>query len=274
MKEFVSIFCILFSLNSHGQFNYSLSVENKAGIRLPYSSIYWGKNNGVSSNEYGIVNISLPKQVDTFFVTNVGYKTAFIITSTLQKNTDTFRVVLDEQESTLPALTIFSNEKTIDVGVSETATSFVSNRFRNVLAAVEVEQPSTLCKINSISVFIYKKSQLKVPFRVRVFTKNGVGFPDIDLLRENVICTDYKPNQWNVINLIDYNVIVDSKAFFIAVEWLNLPDINENNDLQIGLSNKDSRKITIFKLGNKPWKKLEFPGYKFDNIMIKATLIK
>lgn len=178
-----------------------------------------------------------------------------------------------EQTATLPPITVFAKEKISEVGIKETETSFISNRYRNVIAALEVRQPGEFCKIKSVSVFIHKKSQLNVPFRIRIFSKNSSGLPESDLLMSNVICETYKPNEWNEISIEKNNVFIDNKEFFIAIEWLNIDELKDKNDLQIGLTNKEASFGTMFKLANKPWRKLGISGIKLDNIMLKASLI-
>lgn len=272
-KIYLFFYLFLVSYSSISQYNYLFVIENKNGDRLPYASISWGRSNGVSANEHGIVKFSSSNLIDTIYASNIGYSVSTTTIENLEKVNDTLRILLEFDQPFLPPITLFSKEKNVVVGITDPETSFISNRYRNVLAAVEIQQPGETCKIKSISVFIHKKSQQQVPFRIRVFDKNQQGFPDKDLLRENVICTKYQLNQWNEINLSDNNILTSDKHFFIAIEWLNIPELNDNNDLQIGLTNKESRQITLFKLSNKPWKKFGLGDGKFDNIMLKAILI-
>ncbi len=267
------LFIFLLSISSFAQNEYLISVKNKLGERLSFASISWGKSTGVSTNETGIVRISTTAPIDTIYASSVGYPIQPSKLVELPRKGDTLLVILAEQTASLPPITVFANEKISEVGITETETSFISNRYRNVIAALEVRQLGELCKIKSVSVFIHKKSQLNVPFRVRIFSKNGSGLPENDLLTSNVICKIYKLNEWNEISLVDYNVFIDSKEFFLAIEWLNIAELNDNNDLQIGLTNKHVQVGTLFKLANKPWRKLGIAGSKFDNIMLKANLI-
>lgn len=274
MKNFVSFlifFFVIVSVNAQSQ--YLISVRNKLGYGIPYASISWGKITGISANSIGFAKISNSSVIDTIYVSSVGYPIQTLRIKDLPITADTILVILSEQTVSLPPLTVFAKEKISEVGITETETSFISNRYRNVIAALEVRQPSELCKIKSVSVFIHKKSQLNVPFRIRIFNKNGLGLPENDLLTTNVICETYKKNEWNEIVLENYNVFIDKKEFFLAIEWLNISDLQDNNDLQVGLTNKDNQVRTLFKLANKPWKKLGISGSKFDNIMLKANLI-
>ncbi len=273
MKPF-SLFLIIFfvSISLYAQNEYLISVNNKLGNRIPYASISWGKTNGVSANEKGVAKISNTAQIDTIYASSVGYPIQTLRLNDLPRNGDTILVILSEQTSTLPPITVFAKENISEVGIKETETSFISNRYRNVIAALEVRQPGELCKIKSVSVFIHKKSQLNVPFRIRVFSKNSAGLPENDLLTSNVICETYKPNEWNEISIEEHNVFIDTKEFFLAIEWLNIDELKDNNDLQVGLTNKDASVGTLFKLANKPWRKLGISGSKLDNIMLKANL--
>jgi len=257
---------------SYGQYEYLLSVKDKKGVQLPYASVSWGGAAGISANESGFVKISSIKPIDTFFISNIGHIPLTVATSDVSRVRDTLLFLLAQEQALLPPVIVISHQRTTEVGITAPQTSFVSNRYRNVLAAVLVHQPGQVCKIKSVSVFIHKKSQKSIPFRIRIFDKSENRVPGTDLLRNSVAVSTYQVNEWNEINLEENNVITESKDFFIAIEWLNIPDLKENNDLQIGLSNKDSRVITYYKIDNKAWKQYTIPGSKFDNIMIKATL--
>ncbi len=270
-----TLFLIIFFLwlPSFAQNEYLISVKNKLGDRISYASISWGKSTGVSANEAGVVRISNTTPIDTIYASSVGYPIQTARLAQLPRKGDTLLVILSEQTAFLPRITVFAKQKVSDVGITETETSFISNRYRNVIAALEVQQPGELCKIKSVSVFIHKKSQMNVPFRIRIFSKNESGLPESDLLLSNVVCKTYKLNEWNEVSLEDYNVFTGAKEFFLAIEWLNIAELKDNNDLQIGLTNRDARAGTLFKLANKPWRKLGVAGSKFDNIMLKASLI-
>jgi hypothetical protein len=276
MKSYYILFFILCnSFFALGQNEYLFSVKNEKGEKLPYASISWGKGSkGISANENGFAKIVSVNLIDTIHASSVGYPIKHLIISELQKIGDTLNITLIQQKNILPPITVFSNEKITEVGIVETETSFISNKYRNVIAAVEVQQPGSLCKIKTVSVFISRKSDKNVPFRIRVFGKNSLGQPEHDFLTSNVVCNSYKINDWNNVSLEDNNVFMDLKEFFIAIEWLNITDNNiKNNDLQIGLTNKNSKAITQFKFPNQPWKILGHPDLKFDNIMLKTTLI-
>jgi hypothetical protein len=274
MKYFSSfLFFFFLSVSLFAQYEYLVSVHNKLGNKIQYASISWGKTTGISANESGIAKISSTSPIDTIYASSVGYPIQSFLIKDLPRSGDTIRIVLFEQNDFLPPITIFSKEKIAEVGITEKETSFISNRYRNVIAALEVRQPSELCKIKSVSVFIHKNSQLNVPFRIRIFSKNSSGLPDNDLLTSNVICKSYQNNQWNEISLENDNVFINAKVFFIAIEWLNITELKDNNDLQVGLTNKSLQIGTFFKLANKPWRKSVTTGSKFDNIMLKANLV-
>jgi hypothetical protein len=274
MKYFSSfLFFFFISISLLAQYEYLISVHNKLGNKIQYASISWGKTTGVSANESGIAKISSTSPIDTIYASCVGYPIQSFLLNNLPRSGDTIRIVLFEQSAVLPPITIFSKEKISEVGITENETSFISNRYRNVIAALEVRQPSEICKIKSISVFIHKKSQLNVPFRIRIFSKNSSGLPDNDLLISSIICKSYQLNKWNEISLENDNVFVSVKEFFIAIEWLSIAELKDNNDLQVGLTNKNVQIRTFFKLANKPWRKSGTIGSKVENIMLKAYLV-
>jgi len=273
MKYLKLIFCLILFFNiCNAQNRYILKINNNEGKFLPYASISWGKFNGITANQYGIVEIEANLIIDTITVSCVGYIQKDFTIRSFEKNQDTIQLYLNNQESILNPVIVFSKEKSIELGIYKKQTSFISNKYRNVIAAVIIQQPTSVCRIYSISFFINKNSQENVPLRIRAYTINNQGLPDNDLLIENIVINKYKTNSWNEVLLADYNICIAEKQFFIGIEWLNSINDYKNNDLQVGLTNQHDSLVTYYKLANKKWMILKSSCGKSDNIMLKTTL--
>jgi hypothetical protein len=270
MKYFLFFISFIFYQNNFAQYNYIFSVINNKGVVMPYATIYWGKTSGISANENGVALINSNNAIDTFYITNVGHNQVIHTINNSQKNSDTIKVLLTELNIDLPPITIFANFKTQTFGITEKQTSHFSNQYRNVMAVVKIEQPKSICKVNSISVFINRNAKYAIPFRIRVFNSTNTQLPGTDLLRNSIVINSYKPGEWNVISLSDQNLFIEDKIFFVGIEWLNTSD--ELKSLEVGLTDKHVDNITYYKLLNKGWKRqISYDGH-LDNIMINAQI--
>lgn len=263
----------LFVCQSYSQQNkYHFVIQNKFNERLPYASLFWEKSTGFSANAMGVLSVITETPIDSIFVSSIGYKTLHTAIRQLQIRNDSIVVILSPQESTLPSITVHSTKNVSDLGIQEGQTSFLSNRYRNLIGAVKVTQPSKTCKIESVSVFIYKKSTENIPFRIRIFAVDKNGYPGEDLLRESVVIDSYNIGQWNTFYLNERNIYIDHINFFIGIEWLNQP--NTNGALQIGLTDKIKEAYSFYRFANREWRHLKYANEsKPENLMIKTRIL-
>jgi hypothetical protein len=264
----------LFVSQSYSQQNkYHFIIQNKFNERLPYASLFWEKSTGFSANAMGILSVTTETPIDSIFVSSIGYKTLHTAIRQLQIRNDSIVVILSPQESVLPTLTIFSSSKDRDIGIDERQTSFFSNNYRSMKGVVKVNQPGKVCQIESVSIFINKKSAENIPFRLRIYTVAENGYPGEDLLRENIIIDSYTIGDWNTVFLNDSSIIIEQPIFFIGIEWLNLPQKMSNGALQIGLTNKIKEAHSYFQFANRGWRLNNTINETApDNLMIKAKI--
>ena len=114
----------------------------------------------------------------------------------------------------MPPVTIFSAKRDSDIGIQDRQTSFISNNYRGLIGAVKVNQPGKICKIESISIFVHKKSAKNIPFRIRVFAVAENGYPAEDLLRESIVIDSYNVGEWNSIALSESNIFIEQPVLY------------------------------------------------------------
>lgn len=272
--RFLIIFFLYINQAYSQQNQYHFIIKNKDNQRLPYASISWFKSAGFSANEMGVLSISSNTPIDSIVVANIGYRTLYTPIKYLEKINDSFLVTLSSQESELPPITIFSGKKNAEFGVDERHTSFISNGYKGLIGVVRVIQPGKVCKIESLSVFIDRKSDQGIPFRIRIFSDTEKGFPGDDLLRESIVIDTYKIGDWNSFNLNDRNILIEHPSFYIGIEWLNLPNKIGNGTLQIGLTNKIKDARSYFRFANRDWKIHSVQTHSsIDNLLIKTKIL-
>lgn len=270
------LFLLFFIVNQtySQQNNYHFIIQNKAQERLPYASLSWFKAAGFSANAAGVVSVSVDTPIDSVIVSTIGYKTLYTSISDLEKRKDSFVITLTTQEDLLPPVTIFSAKRDSDIGIQDRQTSFISNNYRGLIGAVKVNQPGKICKIESISIFVHKKSAKNIPFRIRVFAVAENGYPAEDLLRESIVIDSYNVGEWNSIALSESNIFIEQPVFFIGLEWLNQPEKIGKGALQIGLTDKLSEAYSYFRFANREWRLPKYANQSStDNLMIKAKII-
>jgi hypothetical protein len=255
------------------QNKYHFIIQNKANERLPYASLFWFKPAGFSANEAGVITVTVDTPIDSIIVSTIGYKTLHTTLRELQNKNDSFVIILSPQESLLPSVKVFSTKNSGDFGIQEKQTSFISNNYRNLTGVVKVNYPGKICKIESVSIFISKKSAENIPFRIRILSVAENGNPGEDLLRENIIIDSYKLGNWNTFSLNEYNIIVECPIFFIGIEWLNQPQKMSTGALQIGLTDKIREPYSYFQFANREWRPHKFTNQPAtENLMIKTKI--
>ena len=142
-----------------------------------------------------------------------------------------------------------------------------------VIAGYLIKDYPTYSLLKGISVFIAKKSESKIPFRVRIY-KNANGIPGGDLINVSIIINSYSMGRWYDINLDTLNLQLPNEGFFVSIEWLITNDLK---DARLCVAQTDDLKEgnTVLRTGNSCWKFFNLPSPKNKNptnIMVKAQL--
>ena len=90
-------------------------------------------------------------------------------------------------------------------------------------------------------VKVFTQSQIaNAKFKLRVLSVNSKGFPDADLIEEEIIVTVKKGRNENVINFEKYNLVFPENGVFIVFETLFL----DTNKSQTSFANQKTKAIT------------------------------
>jgi hypothetical protein len=88
---------------------------------------------------------------------------------------------------------------------------------------------------------VFTQSQIvNAKFKLRVLSVNSKGFPDADLIEEEIIVTVKKGRNENVINFEKYNLVFPENGVFIVFETLFL----DTNKSQTSFANQKTKAIT------------------------------
>lgn len=254
----------------------TLRVINTKKDPVPYCSVTWSQTKGLVTNDSGIVIIERRTEIkDSIAISTIGYLPAKISINEISQDFHT--IVLRESEIILPEVLIAKRESEIELGCSEkkegysSLTNVESNSYLEAGYLIEGYPNYSLLK--GISVFIGKKSESKMPFRIRVY-KNENGFPGDDLINVGIIIKSYNTARWCEINLDTLNLQLPKEGFFVSIEWLIT---NELKDARFCIGQTDDMKKgnTVLRTGNKGWKffnPLSPINKNPTNIMVKAQL--
>ena len=254
----------------------TVKVINTKKDPIPYCSVTWSQTKGLVTNDSGIVIIERRSEIrDSITISTIGYLPVKISINEISHDFNT--IILKESEIILPEITIAKREKEIQLGCSEKKEgySFLTNIGSNsyLEAGYLIKDYPSYSLLKGISVFIGKKSESKIPFRVRVY-KNKNGLPGDDLVNVNIIINSYSTGGWCDINLDTLNLQLPNEGFFASIEWLITNDLKDAR-LCIGQTDDMKKGNTVLRTGNSGWK-FFYPPSPINknptNIMVKAQL--
>lgn len=276
-KLFALIPLLIFTQkNLSAQFKYNFVISSINGNRLSYSSVLWGKVNGLSANEQGICSFTSVTKIDSFVFSNVGYKDSLQLSANFKPINDTIYIQLQALSKKLPDAIVIANGKLIEAGTIATkANSYILNNTpKHLITALRVELQKEISKIISFSVFIAKGSTTELPLRIRIYNNNN-NSPFEDILIDNVVLKEYKSNVWNEISLEDYNLFIPKGNYYIAVEWL-CTEQTKQNGLRVGIvMSKQQTQQTFYQHSNRKWvKDIVTVDGESENIMLKIKLLQ
>lgn len=254
----------------------TVRVINTKEEPVPYCSVTWSQTKGLVTNDSGIVIIEKRSEiVDSISISTIGYLPVKISIHEISQPFHT--IVLKESGIILPELIIAKREKELQLGCTaeKEGYSFLTNIGSNsyLEAGYLIAGYPNYSLLNGISVFIAKKSESKIPFRIRIY-KNENGAPGNDLLNGSIIISSYKTGKWCDISFDTLNLQLPIEGVFVTIEWLITNDL-KNAKLCIGQTHDIKEGNTVLKTGNSAWKYLYLrsPINKNPtNIMVRAQL--
>lgn len=277
MKTSLVAFTFFISFaNLSAQTAITVRVINTKEEPIPYCSVTWSQTKGLVTNDSGIVIIERRSEIiDSIRISTIGYLPAKISINEISQAIYTIR--LKESEIILPEIIIVKREKEIQLGCSEKKEgySFLTNIGSSsyLEAGYLIKDYPSYSLLKGISVFIAKKSESKIPFRIRVY-KNENGIPGDDLINVSIIINSYNTGGWCDIKLDTLNLQLPNEGFFISIEWLITNNLKDAR-LCIGQTDAMKKGNTVLRTGSSGWK-FFYPPSPINknptNIMVKAQL--
>ena len=224
------VFLLLIPLFTKSQLTYhGVILNNTSKQIIPFASIGLIKENkGINADEHGkfeLVSFN-PQKADTLIVSCIGFQTLKIpvdifLNQNLPIELTPFERILKEvvvtnkkylQEATLNP---FSNCGTHFF----TTSGYMLQIAQHLTAPVSNAQLKEI-KICRFSIPIIATS--KAIFRIRLYDLDTLTNAPGNNLTEEIIEVKTK-SKFIQLNLTSYNIIIPTKHFFVAIEWLKIP---------------------------------------------------
>jgi hypothetical protein len=106
--------------------------------------------------------------------------------------------------------------------------------------------------------FSYCLATRNSPLRVHILKVKDNGEPGDDMINENIIFSNYKPNRAlsssvAVIDISKYNILMPKNGVFIALEWINLDRTPVNSLKEAGHNGPYINSLKIRNSSNSKW---------------------
>ena len=245
--------------------------------KIPYATVGLMKENiGVNADENGnfILKLRSSKLNDTLIVSSVGFVTQKISIANILDTS--LNILLAEQITILDEFFVIPNHQwttsTLN-NFSDCGNEFVASSGYLHQVAQHFLAPKNNSRLTKVKICRGPGKPKKTIFRIRVYDIDTLtGGPGADLC-DKIIEVKSRNNYVNV-NLEEYKLKIPHKDFFVAVEWLKIPDNeqevrNENNynipfDYKmyspiIGLTALDETKLEAWQLNySSIWRPLSY----------------
>lgn len=206
-------------------------LDENTKTPIPYVNISILKSQiGTSSHENGsyILEIAQEDLGKNIKLTSLGYKDSIVSVSRFLKHKTIFLNPLVEQLNEVVITKKFEEKFLIVNPISKKnlCGGYGSNAMHPWIIALfypyKDEYEST-DYLNSVKIHFGNFKNKKAKFRLRLFSMGKNGFPDKDLLTENLIVETKKKQKIAEVDLSQFNLIFPSEGFFVAFEWLYIP---------------------------------------------------
>jgi hypothetical protein len=270
------VFLVLTFFQTSAQSSLLLKVLDPKGNSIPNCSVTWNQFSGLVTNTQGQVLIEDTRQIkDSIVINTIGYQPRVLFATEIADKTS-IEITLEENYIVMPEIKIGNKQKIYVLGCTEKKEgySYITNLNNSTLqTAFLIKDYPSGSILKECLVFISKKSDEKIPFRVRVYSNNN-GAPGKDLTSENIIISNYRSDKWNTIPLDSLYLNVPDNGFFIGIEWLITSDL-KNYHLSIGQTDALKTENSFVRWGNTDWRKFSRPSpinKNPTNVMIQARL--
>lgn len=221
---FVFMYC---SLIINGQTNYKGNLSDKTSHEvLPYVNIgIVGKNIGTVSDIHGNFELDLQKENDndTLKISMIGYESLEFIVSDFKKHLrQTPQLQLAQKTTELKEVVISGRELKKKILGNKTESKsivggFTSNELGNEVGIViKIKRSPTYLKQFCANITNNRYDSLK--FRLNFYNLKD-GLPHQRITKENIIVTSKLKKGKLVVDLTEYDIVVEDD-FFVSLEWI------------------------------------------------------
>lgn len=221
MLKFLFMFLVfvMYSISISAQKIYTGQVVNKNTKQpVSYASIAFLKiNTGINANEAGYFTINVHgNENDTLAVSSIGYNTLKIPVNRLHDN---ISIELDEKPSILKEVTVQNAYKN-SITLNKYSSCIFSNYATNYKIAQHFTAPTKNALLSEINIC---KSSRKATFRIQVYDMDTITKSPTTELTDTIIEVNSEKKHVK-INVEQYKIIIPNRNFFIAIEWLRIPE--------------------------------------------------
>lgn len=195
-------------------------LDRASKLGVPFASVYCKqKQIGLYTDEKGLFTVPIDLATsDTLSISSIGYVTDKFIIQEIDST-----VFLNSNHTKLNEVVIVPKGQEVTLGALKQSTHFVQNinytNLRNQIAFLIQNKNRIQGKIMSVSVYISPNNKPKTPFRLRIYEVKDLK-PFQDIINKNIIVQASKKGGWVNISLEEYNIPIDDKGIFVAVESL------------------------------------------------------
>jgi hypothetical protein len=229
MKYFIFIFMSLAGSAQTINFSGKLldAVSNKP---IVFANLSFLKTNlGISSLEDGTFNLEIAEKLlkGKVHISSLNYSDTVVFVEKLQQKTLYLKPIsflLDE--------VVVSRKVSTERTIGEVKKSKVK-----IVISGTTDAPFTVARyfkfkkeykntpyLKNITIFLSKYDKRKAKFKVRIYSKDSItGFPNEDLIKDNLIVSVGKKEQQIVLETSKYDIEIPKNGIFISLERLNIP---------------------------------------------------
>lgn len=246
-------------------------IDNQTNEKIPYVNIWVAhKNIGTTSNEEGRFTLETNTPEEVIF-SAIGFESKTITLNAIENT-----VLLEPQTIQLNEIVVLPRERTLEHVIGEFSFRKINHYFAGnetpwiIAKYMTYDDGYDATPFLKTLKFLTKSEVKSSTFNVRLYRVSENGSPGNSLYNNNIIALAIKGKHMTEVDVSALNIRFPKEGFFIAVEWLILPEnkyeityVTENSDKKeksiriapiIGAELK-SNKDTSWKYAKGKWKK-------------------
>ncbi|MDR1653931.1 MAG: hypothetical protein LBS01_09880 [Prevotellaceae bacterium] len=207
------------------QIEVKCNVQNEEGVSLAFATAYCiNSNSGIAADTLGNIVIKVNSATDSIRFSNIGYYPNLMQVKDILLEPI---VRLEPQTISLNEVIILSSNRDISLIDSKSSAMGFNGRVGSILLVKIIKPQKTdsvisniIAEIKSLPIGFKIKNNNLFKLRARVYTVGKDGFPEYDLLTENVELEFQKGQKYIVADVSKYAIKMPSSGIFVGFEWL------------------------------------------------------